>query len=402
MRPGSRRLPICFPLTSDYAYFAYNNTYQEPSVLMSTGGLRMWYYGQVGGVWGIYTASSNNGANWTVDRTPALMRGVNGSWDSGSVHGPSSVLYNGTGYTMYFTGNNNTSLQSLSIGVAFSADGVHWKEYSANPVLKPGPDPYDSTWIMNPSVVLRNGTYYMWYTGRSSPDFRTPGGIYPFYAINLATSHDGIHWTKYTGNPVFLGAPDQILLGKSVVGHPDVLDVNGTLIMLYGDGDSIRYATSYDGIRWTPTHYDLVNSEQAYWKSGYTSEPSALLNGTRLTLWYYGQSPLKYSSPYIAGIGLAYCGLVIVPVKATTTVVSTSTTTVTFPNVTVTQTEAASKELGYYQALSVGLAVAAVVMAALVVLVRRLGRRPWSHTPTRQLTMPNEIGARQMEGLRSF
>lgn len=357
--------------------FVYNNTYSEPTVVRVSTWLRMWYYGKVDGDWGIYTATSQDGANWTVGRIPALTRGANGSWDSGSVSGP-SVLYNGTGYLMYFGGNNGTSIHSQSIGLAFSADGIQWTEYAGNPVLRPGPDGYDSEWIKNANVVLRNGTYWMWYTGQSSSTYRTPGGIYPLYAINLATSNDGVHWTKYPGNPVFLGAPDQILLGKSVVGHPDVLEANGTLLLLYGDGYSIRYAVSNDGIAWTTTANYLVDSAQADWKSFYTSEPAALINGSRLTLWYYGFSgQTSTSSPYIEGIGLAYCSLLMVPVVVTTTTTAISANTATSlttttQSVTAIQTqEAPSPELGYYQLATMGLAVVAALLALATLLRRR-------------------------------
>ncbi len=360
--------------TSTGTWFAYNNTHQEPSVMKVGGGFRMWYAGNVGGgVLGIYTASSKDGANWTVDQAPVVTGGPNGS-----IYGP-SVLYNGTAYLMYFTGNNGTTPHDRYIGLALSADGVRWHVYPGNPVLVAGPGVYDSGWVKNANAIYRNGAYEMWYVGSSFPN-KTASGYLLYQAIDLATSLDGIHWTKYAGNPVFLGAPDQIVDKTTVVGHPDILNINGTLLMLYGDGYSIRYATSYDGTDWRPMPGDLVNSNRGFWKSSYVSEPAALLNGTQLNLWYFGASPIaNQSSSYIAGIGLAYCNLVLLQISTTTTVVTTSTNTITsLTSTTTTQMvttvrteEIASPALGYYQVALGGLAVAVAALLALVLQRRR-------------------------------
>lgn len=313
--------------TSTGTWFAYNNTYQEPTVMGTAGGFRMWYAGYLGGVQGIYTATSKDGGNWTVDSTPVLMSGPNGSWDHSALFAP-SVLYNGTGYIMYFRASSG-SIYSRSIGLAFSSDGVHWREYANNPVLKPGPSAYDSNWIYSADVILWNNSYYMWYAGQE-PIPKNQSQIWYFSAIDLATSKDGVHWSKYAGNPVFLGAPDEIQYTTVNVGHPDVLKVGGALAMLYDDGQSVRYAVSGDGLHWTPVSGDLVNASQAYWKSDGVVGPAGLLSGTKLTLWYSGSSPVKSSSSsYIEGIGLATCNLAFAVVSTTTTATLTSTFTTT-------------------------------------------------------------------------
>lgn len=367
-------------MTSTGEWFAYNNTYQEPTVVETSAGLRMWYAGYVGGLWGIYTATSRDGGNWTVDPTPALTVGPVGSWDS-SVYTP-SVLFNGSGFLMYYGGDNGT-LQARSIGVALSADGVHWTKYAENPVLKPGPGRYDGNWIKSPDALFINGTYYMWYVGSAPLSYIAPGGYQYFEAIDLATSDDGLHWTKYLDSPVFLGAPDEIttapiteLNGTTVyehmtaVGSPDVLDVNGTLVMLYGDGTGIRYATSYDARGWTPASGYLVSSAQAYWKSDYLSEPAATLDGTRLALWYLGYSPvLSQSSPYVGGIGLARCSLVIVPVSrtVTTTLVTTSIQVTTSTTTIVSSTTTTGLEVPILEGATAFAAILAVSLFYLLV-----------------------------------
>jgi len=296
--------------------FAYNNTFQEPTVMRVANQFRMWYAGDVEGIWGIYTAVSNDGANWTADTTPVLSSGPNGTWDYTTLLVP-SVVYNGTGYLMYFRASNGTSFHTRSIGVAFSSDGVHWKEYAGNPILRPGPGLYDSNWILAADVVFHNGTYLMWYA--ASPSTTT---YHYAEAINFATSTDGVLWVKYAGNPVFLGASDE----WGTVGHPDVLDLNGTFLMLYGNGYGIRYAISQNGTSWSYGGDDLVRSAQAFWKSDFVSDPAGILNGSRLILWYYGNSPVaSQSSAYIGGIGLAQCDFVYVRTSITKTITNTET-----------------------------------------------------------------------------
>ena len=93
---------------------------------------------------------------------------------------------------MYYTGMTNTS--PASIGVAFSKDMVHWQKYQGNPVLTPGPGAYDNVSVKLASVIYQPPLYKMWYVGRYQGNYS--------YSIGYTTSTDGIHWTKYAGNPV--------------------------------------------------------------------------------------------------------------------------------------------------------------------------------------------------------
>jgi VCBS repeat-containing protein len=65
-------------------------------------------------------------------------------------------------------------------------------------ILTPSPSGFDSLYVTSPSVTLVGGTYYMLYGGLS-PDSDA-------FEIGLATSTDGVTWTKSTSNPVITNA----------------------------------------------------------------------------------------------------------------------------------------------------------------------------------------------------
>ena len=113
-------------------------------------------------------------------------------------------------------------------------------------VGKPGA--FDSTQAKYPSILKVGEQWWMWYNGRT--DDRFTG------SIGLATSDDGLRWTKANnGQPVLKhGAPGTF--DSTKVDHPAVLRFDGKFHMWYTAGDkrsryTIGYATSPDGIRWT-------------------------------------------------------------------------------------------------------------------------------------------------------
>src|SRR5579863_8166993 len=287
------------------SYFMYNYSYFEPAVLKIGGTYDLWYAGYADGVYGIFRATSLDGVNWTVNSSMVLPSGAPGSWDSTGPYGP-SVTWNGTRYLMYFGGNNG-SVYTRSIGVAISKDGVHWTEYAGNPILKPGPDFHDGGYIKEPSVIFHDGSYMMWYKGRS-----TFGNSSLILGIDVATSPDGLHWTKYPGSPV-VGYTNASSFTKDLIFEdPSVVEVGGGYIMAADDGSSIGYATSVDGLHWTMGDGWLVQyTNDTNWSGNEAAYPALVLNGTTLLLWYFGTSAqTSPTSPYKAGIGLATCALV--------------------------------------------------------------------------------------------
>jgi sucrose-6-phosphate hydrolase SacC (GH32 family) len=85
-------------------------------------------------------------------------------------------------------------------------------------------------------VVGDDGTYRLWYTGYAVD---RP----PTMSLGLATSRDGVHWTRDLENPVFAGSWTEDVC---VVPH------DGTFVMFAeGRNDVAHLLTSTDGRKWT-------------------------------------------------------------------------------------------------------------------------------------------------------
>ena len=144
-------------------------------------------------------------AQWFVDTEPILQPGAAGNWDAKQVLAP-HVLKTSDGYVMYYSGVGASGIQM--IGMATSKDEVHWTKYNdptttdtlfadSDPVFQPGEKgAWDAAWVHQPRVFQTSTGWIMIYRGVSD----TRGAN---MKLGLATSEDGIHWERYTGNPIF-------------------------------------------------------------------------------------------------------------------------------------------------------------------------------------------------------
>ena len=256
------------------------------------GTFHMWYGGRknpaAGGVWKIGLATSADGINWTRSSSnPVLNSGPAGSWDESQVDQP-SVLIDGSAYYMWYQGKN--ALIKTRFGLATSADGINWTKSSSNPVLNLGPSgAWDDARIADPDVLKINGTYYMWYAGMDGSTWR----------IGLATSADGINWTKSSSNPIMnpgpSGAWDDVW-----VTSPVVMMMGSTYHMWYSgyDGSAWRVgrATSPDGINWTRSASNPVLDlgPSGAWDDARIICPGILLEGSSIYMWYSGHDGSNY------------------------------------------------------------------------------------------------------------
>jgi predicted GH43/DUF377 family glycosyl hydrolase len=215
-----------------------------PKVLKIGNSYTMWFTGSNSSdLWQIGRATSTNGRVWVQDTTnPVIRVGASGQWDAALVH-TGSVLFDGTTYRMWYTGmSQGYGKGSAGIGLATSADGIHWvKDTLDNPVLSAGSaGAWDHDGVGECSVVYdsANPHYLMFYDGNEVDYFQAGTS-----GIGYASSLDGIHWVKSAGNPVL--ANNLPGSWNTVVNAPFVLLRDSTFHMWYGgSGTYMGYATS--------------------------------------------------------------------------------------------------------------------------------------------------------------
>jgi len=139
----------------------------SPCVIFDGLEYKMWYTSFDGNI-KIGYAYSSDGINWIkYTNSPVLSVGSWGSWDDRGVWSP-NVLFDGSKYSMWYTGWNGIS---TGIGYAESKDGINWVKPSKYPALELGTTgSWDYHYVNNPSVLLINGKFRMWYSGCSSDE----------------------------------------------------------------------------------------------------------------------------------------------------------------------------------------------------------------------------------------
>ena len=118
------------------------------------------------------------------------------------------------------------------------------------------------------SVVKKNGVYYLYYVGADGN--RSSDGGPRHRALGVATSTDGINFTKYNGNPIITHLPHNNQ-EEGIFSAAATLDANGDIVLYYGAiwaNNStttsvdvfIGLAVSSDGINFTDLGYVRRNS----------------------------------------------------------------------------------------------------------------------------------------------
>lgn len=178
--------------------------------------------------------------------------------------GSPTIDFDGETWWMWFVGMTMTDDPAIPygfeerIGMATSKDGLSWEiANDGRPVLDFGEKgKFDDAGIAHPFVLRVGDRFMMWYGGIDGRTGRDVG-VNPAHVrveqVGLATSRDGIHWTRANnGEPVMKIGPKGSIDSIQATGC-HVIRRGDQFVMWYGAYNgkhTIGLATSTDGIRW--------------------------------------------------------------------------------------------------------------------------------------------------------
>jgi hypothetical protein len=148
------------------------------------------------------------------------------------------------------------------------------------------------------TVMKKDGTYYLYYQG-ASEYLGAPYDTVVWRAIGVATSQDGVSFTKYDGNPVVTWFPSGIPEGNGEEGAVSggvTLDANGDIALYYGANTAFsatkvhadgRLAISEDGFQFTDVGSVLEYNDSSLWGSGDELFPIAAIHDAGQWIVYY-------------------------------------------------------------------------------------------------------------------
>lgn len=188
-----------------------------------------------------------------VGEQPLIPR-VPGSFYSRLVANPAVADFKGTTYFV-FRGQGEGGHDQLGLWTTptAQANGIDWDKHYPEPIVpvSEGRDTPDNQHILDPAVVVKGDSLFVYYTGKSA--FVTPS-----HSVCLAISTDGVTFKKYAANPVV----------KAGIA-PEVVFHDGLFYLLYQREDTAKKAwdiflmTSADGI-----HFDTTQERKVFSASG--------------------------------------------------------------------------------------------------------------------------------------
>ena len=126
------------------------------------------------------------------------------------------------------------------------------------------------------SVIKKDGVYYLYYVGADGN--RSTDGGPSHRSLGVATSTDGINFTKHPGNPVITHLPHNNQ-EEGIFSAGTTLAANGDIILVYGAiwaansttesvQSHVALATSSDGLNFTDHRYVLSWNDNNVWGYG--------------------------------------------------------------------------------------------------------------------------------------
>jgi len=182
-------------------------------------------------------------------------------------------------HTPYGLGSDSRASVRLA-----SQPGTWTRQSGAEPSLPRGPTAaWDGNNVAEATVLHDGSRFKMWYSGQDAAS--------NIWQMGLATSTNGLDWTRSAGNPVLaVGAEGE--WDDQEVSFSCVLYDGTTYHTWYSGFDGARrcigYASSPDGIAWTKHAGPVLSGSPGAWDEDLAGNPTVLHDGTAYHMWYGG------------------------------------------------------------------------------------------------------------------
>ncbi|MEM6431396.1 MAG: hypothetical protein AAF708_19315 [Deinococcota bacterium] len=267
-------------LTSDFVYApadeaifpagdsgAWDARYTYSPYIIQHDGTYYMYYGGISqtNVWAFGLATSSDGINWQRRFVDAPMFTPN----TGVKPTTPVVLLEADTWIMYYVDWQPDGASNLIYRATAPAAAGPWTA-DPEPVITAPPDSWQSIITLRDVILTDNG-YLMMYSGANS------SGTH--YQIGVATSNDGLTWTL-SDDPVIArnDADDRAWDHSAIVPSNILQQADGSLaIFTMGTNTVFRnfpystpvgYATSQDGLNWTPSNSGqpiIETDDEPFW-----------------------------------------------------------------------------------------------------------------------------------------
>lgn len=190
--------------------------------------------------------------NFELSETnPALEKGASGEWDNFRAY-ESSVIFADDVYHMFYTG---ISADFMAIGYAFSSDGISFTKHNANPIFQADGTGFDAAGIGSAVPLVVGDTWMLYYNGRPEGASFIPWHGGPSIGLTTAPAPAG-PWGE--GQQVLSAGSDGEWDSGIIVPTSVFLTEDGYRMYYFGrqisseqENTMCGMATSQDGIQWT-------------------------------------------------------------------------------------------------------------------------------------------------------
>jgi len=231
-----------------------------------------------------------------VSDAPVMSLGGLGMFDEFGVY-PFTILKDEKAFRAYYGGWTRCESVpfNVAIGVAESRDdGETFERLGQGPVLSYSPD--EPFILSGPKIRKFGNTYFLYYIS-GKKWIVDQGHPEPVYSIRLATSEDGINWTKHNKDLI-----EVKIEADECQASPDVIFYNGKYHMFFcyrysrnyrgkEGGYRFGYAVSDDAINWARKDEIVgIDISKDGWDSEMVSYPHVFELDGQMHMLYLGNS----------------------------------------------------------------------------------------------------------------